>query len=714
MRLTSILAAVAATAILAACGGGGSDAGTSPFGPGSGGGTGGGTGGGGTTPTSGLAISMSLSSTTVTIASPTTLTATLTTRTGPVAGALVRFATTDDLGRFTPTAGTALTDAQGRAVVTVVPAKPDASGAAEVSATATVAGETVTATAGIQFTATNVAIKSFTNGLAAGASLQPYGQTVPTVTVEGAAPGTPVTITLSSTCIANGKARVSPASATTTTGTANFTYTDNGCGALQPNDTLIASITNTSATAQATVSIAAPPPSSLTYDSATPATIYLRGSSLAEESLVVFVVRDGAGAPLPGRPVTMELTTLAGGLTIDDSQAPVTKTSDALGRVEARVKSGTVPTPVRVRASLVGPSGLISTVSNQLVVAVGLPSQANFGLAQKTKNIEGFDYIDTPNEYTVVASDRTGNPVPAGTAVTFTAEAGQIVTTGSSVVRLTPEGIARADVAFVSNLPRPADGRITILAYAIGEETFKDLNGNNVYDCGEPFQDMGDPYRDRWFDGVFDIVNDEFVPLQLPASSNAGTACSQPNPETPETRLDITIPSVPSTAGGATAGDGRWSRQIYVRRAIETVLSTSSSRPLWPFASSPTYATGSPVTLRVGPERLPPATAATATLAPVSGTTIASAGKIGTLTFLLADANDVRLNPMPAGTTVAVEATSGLTVKVVGGSPVPATLEASTAAISYEFSDTTPSGDMTIRISSPRGLTTVVSVTLIK
>lgn len=716
MRLMTMMAAVAAAAALAACGGGGSDAGTSPFGtgpgtPGTGGGGGGGGGSPAPAPTPSLAMSLSLSSTTVTIAAPATVTATLSTASGPVVGALVTFKTTNNLGRFTPSAGTALTDAQGRAVVSLIPSAADASGAAEVTAEAAVAGQTAQATAGFQFTATNVAIASFTNGLAAGASLQPYGQTVPTVTVSGAAAGTPVTVSLSSSCIASGKARVSPANATTTTGTATFTYTDNGCGALQSSDTLTASITNSTATAQASVPIAPPPPSSLAYVSASPSTIFLRGSSLAEQSTVVFEVKDGAGNPLPGRQVTMELSTLAGGLTIEGAQVAVTRTSDALGRVAALVNSGTVPTPVRVRASLAGPTGPITTVSNELTVAVGLPSQANFGLAQGAFNIEGLNYIDTPNTYTVVASDRTGNPVPAGTAINFTAEGGQIQATRT--IRITDAGIARADASFVSNLPRPADGRVTILAYALGEETFKDLNGNNVYDCGEPFQDLGDPYRDRWMDGVFDLADDEFVPLLLPPGTGTGPACAQPNPETPETRLDLSIPSVGATTGSATGPDGRWTRQVYVRRAIETVLSTSSARPVWA-STAVNVAPSRTVTLRTGAERLAPAVTPTATFGVVDGSRITSAGKAGGFGFLLADANDVRLNPVAAGTTVTAEGTTGLTVKVLGGSPVPSTTDASGASISYEFDDTTTAGTVTIRVTSPRGLTTVLGVSLIR
>lgn len=710
MRWMTVVAAAAVSLALAACGGGGSDAGTSPFGTGSGSGTGGGSTGGGTgggsTPVSGLSISLTLSSTTVTVGNPSTVTATVNSRTGPVAGALVTFSTTNGLGAFTPSAGTALTDANGAAVVSLAPASPNASGAAQVTAVTTVNGETVQANSGFQLSATNVAISDFATGLSAGSTLSAYGQTVPTVTITGAGAGTPVTVTLNSTCLASGKARVSPASAVTTTGSATFTYTDNGCGADRASDTLTASIANTAATAQRSLPLAAPTASSLSFVSATPSTIFLRGASLAEQASVVFEVRDQAGNPLPNRQVTLELSTFAGGLTIESGSVPVVKTSDAQGRVPVLVNSGTVPTPVRVRATLAGPTGPITTVSNELTVAVGLPSQANFGLAQTAANIEGFNFLDTPNTYTIIASDRRGNPVPAGTAINFTAEGGQIQ--ASRTIAITSAGIARADAAFVSALPKPADGRVTIVAYALGEESFKDLNGNNVFDPGEPFQELGDVYLDRLFNGTFDPANDEFISLQLPGTVTRATCV---NSNEPELRLDVSVPSRQVDASAGPTCNGAWG-QAYVRRAIQTVLSTSAARPVWADPLPAGLTSGGTVDLQ---RDWSPASTDTFQL--VSGSVRSGAGALGTLTFLVSDSNDVRLNPMAAGTAITAEGSTGLTVTVVGGSPVPSSTEATAVSLRYEFEASVAPGSarsVTIRISSPRGLTTAIGLTLIR
>ena len=72
------------------------------------------------------------------------------------------------------------------------------------------------------------------------------------------------------------------------------------------------------------------------------------------------------------------------------------------------------------------PAGVIKTVSSNLSIGVGLPSQLNFSISQTAINIEGMNVDGTPNTYSIIASDRSGNPVPAGTSINFVTEGGQI------------------------------------------------------------------------------------------------------------------------------------------------------------------------------------------------------------------------------------------------------------------------------------------------
>ncbi|MDZ7591705.1 MAG: hypothetical protein U5L05_13735 [Rubrivivax sp.] len=395
--------------------------------------------------------------------------------------------------------------------------------------------------------------------------------------------------------------------------------------------------------------------------------------------------------------------------------------SHALGRVAVRVNSGTLPTPVRINARLQGSNPVIATVSSNLSVAIGLPSQLNFSLSQGTKNIEGYNIDGTPNTYQIIAADRSGNPVPAGTSINFVTEGGQVEAIKQTQI---VSGIARTTANFVSSEPRPVDGRVTITSYALGEESFLDTNGNNVRDAGEPFQDLGNIFKDRNFDGIYSATVDEFVPLAV----NNSLDCAVPGNNL--LLLDASIPSMPATCDGAWSGAG----QVYVRRATETVLSTSAARPLWA-STRGLDASCRKITLQVGPN---PNQTAPFTL--VAGDTWYG-GKDGTLSFIAADANPGRLNPgidptapafdrnnvanweqlprynpMAAGTVISASTpTAGLTVTLGGGSPVPSTTEASHASVAYSFTDDEVFGGVIfVTFRSPSGTGTTVSVPVVR
>lgn len=662
-------------------------------------------------------LQTTLSSTSISSASPATVTATLTDGRGqPVAGEVITFTVVRGLAKTN--IGTALTDVAGKAVVILSPISSTTAGADEVSASATFAGTVLQSTKGFQIQATNVTLTSFTSAVP---SLSAYGQTELTVSILGATTGSPVNIGVTSSCVSLGKATLSPATFTATTATVALQYKDNGCGALLSRDNLQASIVGGSGTASLVLPIASPASSSVAFISASPEVIYIKGSGFTETSVITFEVRDDAGNVLPNKAVVLELLTESGGVTLQGASRSVvsgklqiTQTSDAAGRVTVRVNSGTLPTPIRVSATVTLPNlSTISTVSSNLSVAVGLPSQLNFSLSQRTRNIEGFNIDGTPNTYTIIASDRSGNPVPNGTSINFVTEGGQI----QPIVQTQGAPAAANAVAlFQSSNPRPADGRVTVTAYALGEESFIDQNGNNSYDLGEPFQDLGNVFKDRIFDGLFDSSVDEFIPTNIANSSACAPVTS------PLLALDVTIPSVGGTAVGNVAAretcDGVWSGagKVYVRRATETVLSTSAARVLWA-SKSGLDATCSSLTLQTGPQ---PTT--TSAFTPVQGGetwyTGLGAGTLS-LPFIVADANTFpvlgpngavgRLNPMAAGTTISAAATTGISIKFVGGSPVASTTEATSGAIGFSF-DTATTGVVLVTFTSPSGVGTTYSI----
>lgn len=240
------------------------------------------------------------------------------------------------------------------------------------------------------------------------------------------------------------------------------------------------------------------------------------GVGRQELSRLTFKVFDAAGRPVSGATVGFEFAdagngsaTAIGGLSL----SPATATSASDGSVSTMVSGGTVPTSIRVRAAVGG----FSTLSNVLVVSTGVPTQEHFSLATSVGNCEGGNFDQDCSTVTVTLGDHFGNPVPDGTAVSFSAEGGVIdasCLTGALPTSTTPAGQSTnsklgpgsgaCSVTLRSASPRPSNGRVTVLAYALGEEDFFDANGNNRCDgcdnlLGPEFsivQDRGPSFRD--------------------------------------------------------------------------------------------------------------------------------------------------------------------------------------------------------------------------
>jgi hypothetical protein len=215
--------------------------------------------------------------------------------------------------------------------------------------------------------------------------------------------------------------------------------------------------------------------------------------------------------------------------------------SDADGFVTTLVSGGTIPTSVRVVARLRGNPG-ISTLSNVLVVSTGVPDQQHFSLATAIGNCEGKDFDQVCSTITVTLADRFGNPAPDGTAVNFSAEGGvidascitgtlpQTTPTGQTTNSRSGSGSGSCSVTLRSGRPRPANGRVTVLAYALGEENFFDANGNNRCDgCdttgGTEFSAIHDRTLDIFRD---DTENSLWTAGEPCIGPNANGTCSTP------------------------------------------------------------------------------------------------------------------------------------------------------------------------------------------
>jgi hypothetical protein len=263
---------------------------------------------------------------------------------------------------------------------------------------------------------------------------------------------------------------------------------------------------------------------SIKFISADTTNIALKGTGgfgRQEFSTLKFQVFDNAGKPVAGTPVDFVFSDSNAAQTVGGLTLLPSATSAPDGSMTTVVSAGTIPTSVRVVASI---SGEITTLSNILVISTGVPDQNHFSLATETGNCEGRDVDQTCSFVTATLGDHFGNPAPDGTAVNFTTSAGVI---GASCVTgslpppgatpniCTPQtcqttnskigpGSGTCTVLLRASNPRPANGRVTVLAYALGEEDLLDANGNNVYDSVDTFTEKSpDIFRDDNETGIW-------------------------------------------------------------------------------------------------------------------------------------------------------------------------------------------------------------------
>jgi len=422
----------------------------------------------------------------------------------------VTFTTTDKTGSFVPSSGTALTDAAGVARVGL-PAGTQA-GAFTVTANAMVTDKSASGTVSytVAFPTLTLSALSMTP-----ATLSAGGNASVSVTVSSGSSvySAPLSVAFTSPCVAAGKATIgSPV--LTQSGIATASYTDKGCGVA---DVITATTALGGSTVSQTGTLTVLPATagSIKFVSADTTNIALKGTGgfgRQEFSTLTFLVSDTTGSVVAGKLVDFVFADSNAASTVGGLKLfPGSATSAADGTVTTLVSGGTIPTSARVVATIHGSSPAITSLSNILVVSTGVPDQKHFSLSTETGNCEGLDFDQTCSIVTATLGDHFGNRAPDGTAVNFSAEGGVIdascVTGSLPSSAATPAGqttnsqvgpgSGTCSVTLRASSPRPANGRVTVLAYAVGEENLVDANGNNVYDTGDTYTDKSpDIFRD--------------------------------------------------------------------------------------------------------------------------------------------------------------------------------------------------------------------------
>jgi hypothetical protein len=623
--------AVAMALALAGCGGGGGNPGA-VGGAGSTGSTGG-TGGTTTPPGSTAEPAVKLAITDAAGGAITmlsggqsgTIKATVTTATGtPAAGAIVKFTASDTtLVEFTPASGSALTDASGVAVITVKPASVTAAGALSIVATSVVDSKTATASANIAVGAAPLTIGALSFTPAPTAPLPAFSTlslNVP-VTSGGQPVATVSGLSLTSLCQGDGMATLVPGAVTN--GVQLVTYTNNGC--LRGRDVITASVGTSVRSIPVDVSAANIGSVQFVGSNVAGSSIVLKGSGglgRAEAAQLTFKVVDQHNNGLAGVDVKFSATTTTGGLAV----TPAIATTDAAGNVTTMVSSGTIPTPVRVTAEATRNGVTISGLSDTLTISTGLPIQRSMSMSADVYNIEGGNYDGEASKITVRMADQYGNPVSDGTAINFVTEGGAV---GSSAQGACTTVNGGCTVSLISQEFRPADGRVTVLAFAQGIPDFKDDNGDGQYTCTDYVAQDGSkpatyrPLVDKCLSGGETLVDPD-------PKGDAFLDTNMDKVYTPSDR-DKAFPynsSTYSSAGLSAFGI------TYIRRSIEIVFSGSTPKMQWQACGAggcTTWAAADPRTPAVVPG--------------LAGTGCSNQ----TLNFRLTDEHN---NALPAGTSI--------------------------------------------------------------
>ncbi|MCH9691628.1 MAG: hypothetical protein K0U59_06135 [Gammaproteobacteria bacterium] len=343
------------------------------------------------------------------------------------------------------------------------------------------------------------------------------------------------TVFLSSLCSAENKAGL-PASVTTSNGQISATYEAKGCIG---EDTITAQLDGRDnfvedAVAISTVKVAPPNVNSIKFISATPKLLAPKGTGGAgrqETSKVLFQVVDDQGDPLQGVTVHFELVNGHDMSLANDSQI-----SNLEGFVTALVQSGYQKAQPIVVARIELPNGeMPGTPSSKLAIGSGLPIAGNISLSADKHAVGGGDVDNVKVELTVSMNDSYGNPVVDGITPTFVTEYGAIdgscaLAGGSCTVTWRSQNRRFPEYHPVKTIhddnyscaahdgssgPCPATEnakhalgaihglRSTITMMVEGDEYFVDKNGNNLYDEGELFTSLPEPFYDHNEDGVY-------------------------------------------------------------------------------------------------------------------------------------------------------------------------------------------------------------------
>lgn len=441
----------------------------------------------------------------------------------PVVDAIIK--ATASVGTLATTSG--LTNSEGKAIFKLNSSNDSSEEAGTVTVTSTVATGDLAASKNYMFGASDLAISLVSDSTTLNAGS--VAVLTASVTQNGIPYNYPIAITFGSSCASSNKATLDT-QVTAYQGKALATYKGStDTYACAGNDTIIATAAGVDTTASVTITNLTAATRSITAATPSPEFIYLRGSGKDEKATITFTLLDAQAKPVSGKKLNFSFAgTISNSANYQDyTLSPTSATTNTDGKATVTVNSGNLPVPISVIATL-DENKEIRAGSSQIGVGIGYADDDSFSFAATAYNINGAGYDGETSTITIRLADRFNNPVANGTKVYFTTEGGSIsgdLSSGSgdtTGVCSTAAGLCTATLT--SQDPRPADGRLTVSAYVAGEESFKDLNGNGIFDKSEltgvtddqlvadvpdyvrNYSDVGEPFMDYNVDDSTDTL----------------------------------------------------------------------------------------------------------------------------------------------------------------------------------------------------------------
>lgn len=440
----------------------------------------------------------------------------------PISNAIVTF--TGGGVTFGSTNGAVLTNEAGEASISVKPASNTDTGAYQLSATVSYNDMTAT-TPAYSFTLQSINV-ALANIAVVNSNLQSGGNTNITLKTKDAIANTyqnDITVNFSATCGTFDKDSVVSSSQ----GDILTTYQaiDKNGNLCEGAQTItITPEGNPVARRSITVNIASIAASSIVYTTSNEVKLGASNSGSSSSGQIEFTVY-ASGRPAANREVIISQLYAPNDFSFvsPNNKTPTTVRSDAQGKVIVNLYPGVIPGPVEIKAALKNDPNVFA-LSKDVSVATGRATQDGFSVSIG-KNVLSNNSDGDTTIITARLIDRVGNPVPDGTVVSFVSEGGRIQPNC-----MTKSGVC--SVEFSTQRPRPADNRVTILAYVEGDKSYTDVNGDNKYTPGVDFlkYNIGDFFRDDNENNKYDSNLGEFVYRRGASGAEcAASSFSQPN-----------------------------------------------------------------------------------------------------------------------------------------------------------------------------------------